>query len=481
MTPSPAAVIRVLLVSLLFAVVLGGAFFLYLTHSRGNVIVYDGESFTPSEMIVSLGEPVIFENKSGVPFWPASNLHPSHLQFVEFDPKVPVAAGETWSFTFTRAGNWEYHDHINPTVGGVVRVRNASGELIDPNDCTIQENQIRCWEKDVKAFLTARDIEGAFTYILGQENESSFLQNCHGLVHLIGESAYDLFSNGENFHISQKSTFCGYGFYHGFMETLLTTTGDLQEALDFCAYVDNAFGEAKGDARNACYHGIGHGAVDGSDPRTWGDAYASVQSALQLCEKVTTTDAEEIQCGGGVFDGLVTAYSEQSFGFSEIPEDFYDLCTRIDNLNFKEGCYRQMNPLTSYLGEGDIQKTFDFVRNIKEPEFKDTAIRSVIGTFARNDMDKNDYEMIIDACYSLDDDLHKDCLEGFVSRLMEYGSPETGYLLGINFCSSDKLQGHERTICFGIIPSASITHDVACESIAQYIDINEIRGCLQDL
>ncbi len=471
--------IPVLVLSFILAVILGASVVFHTDAFLGNVIVYDGSSFTPETLTVSLGETVIFKNKSGQPFWPASNLHPSHLQWSEFDPKEPIAAGESWSFTFTKAGNWGYHDHIAPTLGGVVRVRDENGDTVDPNDCTIASNKLRCWEKDITALLDKGDVEGAFDYMAQQEEEPYFLQNCHALVHLIGESAYTLFSSGEQFEISQKTTYCGYGFYHGFMETLLTTTGDLQEALDFCAYVNDALGQAKEDARDACYHGIGHGAVDGGDPRTWGDAYAVIQPALQLCDRITVNTLEEVQCGSGVFDGLVTAYSEQSFGFSEIPEDFYTLCAEVENPHYKEGCYRQMNPLAAYFGEGDIQKTFDLVKNISEPAYRGAAMSTVIATFARNRMDKADYDTIINACHTLEKDLRKSCITGFVTRLMGYGTPETGYLLGIDFCRSDLLQGEERTMCFATVPSASYTRKAACEAITPYTDISVIVGCHQ--
>ena len=55
-------------------------------------------------------------------FWPASNIHPTHMIYPEFDAKRPVASGKDWSFTFTKKGTWRYHDHLNPEATGTVVV-----------------------------------------------------------------------------------------------------------------------------------------------------------------------------------------------------------------------------------------------------------------------------------------------------------------------------------------------------------------------
>ena len=43
-----------------------------------------------------------FENESGDDFWPASNVHPTHLLYPGFDAKKPILDGGSYSFTFTK-------------------------------------------------------------------------------------------------------------------------------------------------------------------------------------------------------------------------------------------------------------------------------------------------------------------------------------------------------------------------------------------
>ena len=87
-----------------------------------HAVVFTDDGFTPKTLTIKKGETIVFSNKTGTLFWPASNLHPSHLMYADFDPKEPVAANATWSFTFDQVGEWEYHDHLAPYHTGVITV-----------------------------------------------------------------------------------------------------------------------------------------------------------------------------------------------------------------------------------------------------------------------------------------------------------------------------------------------------------------------
>lgn len=80
------------------------------------------EGYQPESLSVSRGDAVMFVNTTGRPFWPASNLHPSHRDYPEFDPREPIPADETWTFTFEEVGEWKYHDHLAPYYTGVIIV-----------------------------------------------------------------------------------------------------------------------------------------------------------------------------------------------------------------------------------------------------------------------------------------------------------------------------------------------------------------------
>lgn len=86
-------------------------------------IAYDGKAYTPSTLTIKKGDIVVFKNNSDEDFWPASAQHPNHLEYPEFDPKKPVAAGQSWQFKFTKSGAWGFHDHLTPKAFGKITVQ----------------------------------------------------------------------------------------------------------------------------------------------------------------------------------------------------------------------------------------------------------------------------------------------------------------------------------------------------------------------
>jgi len=87
-----------------------------------RIIVKTDSGFNPANITVKLGDKAIFKNEGTKDIWPASNLHPTHTIYLEFDALKPIPPQENYSFTFERAGKWPYHDHLDPTFGGVITV-----------------------------------------------------------------------------------------------------------------------------------------------------------------------------------------------------------------------------------------------------------------------------------------------------------------------------------------------------------------------
>lgn len=85
-------------------------------------VEYDGFKYSPSSVNIKVGDYLVFKNKSSDKFWPASNPHPAHDDYSAFDPKKPIDASGKWQFQFTQAGEWKFHDHLNPSARGVVNV-----------------------------------------------------------------------------------------------------------------------------------------------------------------------------------------------------------------------------------------------------------------------------------------------------------------------------------------------------------------------
>lgn len=83
---------------------------------------YTDKGFLPKTITIKVGEKVTWTNKSANPMWVASAVHPTHNVLPGFDELTSVVKGETYSYTFAKAGNWRYHNHVGPSDTGVVVV-----------------------------------------------------------------------------------------------------------------------------------------------------------------------------------------------------------------------------------------------------------------------------------------------------------------------------------------------------------------------
>lgn len=88
-------------------------------------VVLTADGFQPEEIDIVFGEIVEWTTTRDQFFWPASDLHPTHLLYSAFDPQEPIGKEETWGFRFDKEGEWKYHDHLAPYFTGTVRVRAA--------------------------------------------------------------------------------------------------------------------------------------------------------------------------------------------------------------------------------------------------------------------------------------------------------------------------------------------------------------------
>lgn len=154
---------RFLWILLVIMVVLIGAWFVYgrsngtsetaTTTSVGSVtphtpatttpetltITYTDEGFSPTSVTINVGDTVRFVNRSSGDFWVASDEHPTHTNYDgtatrdhcadgvktndSFDQCVRSAPSTSWSYTFEKAGSFDYHNHARAAHGGTIIVR----------------------------------------------------------------------------------------------------------------------------------------------------------------------------------------------------------------------------------------------------------------------------------------------------------------------------------------------------------------------
>ena len=85
------------------------------------LIVYSGSGFTPGTARVKVGQRVEFSNASQGNVQVNSAVHPTHELFPELNIGM-IAPNETKAVTFTKAGTYKYHNHLDASQTGEIVV-----------------------------------------------------------------------------------------------------------------------------------------------------------------------------------------------------------------------------------------------------------------------------------------------------------------------------------------------------------------------
>ncbi len=89
--------------------------------------------FSPTTTVISRGDTVVFTAEDETSMWVGVADHPSHKKYDDTDLKAHCAEGATpsfdqckvgasYSFTFTKSGTFDYHNHVGAPQKGVIVV-----------------------------------------------------------------------------------------------------------------------------------------------------------------------------------------------------------------------------------------------------------------------------------------------------------------------------------------------------------------------
>lgn len=88
----------------------------------GVTVSVTAVGFNPSRLDVPVNGTVTFVNNDTQSRQPSSEPHPLHTNYPPLNSPV-LASGQSFTVTFTRAGTFGFHDHLNPGLRGTVTVR----------------------------------------------------------------------------------------------------------------------------------------------------------------------------------------------------------------------------------------------------------------------------------------------------------------------------------------------------------------------
>ena len=266
---------------------------------RVATVEYVDGGFVPNRVEVDVGADVRFLNRSDGPFWPASNIHPTHQVYPGFDAKGPIGQGEAWVFNFDKPGVWRYHNHLSPTDGATIVVRGEATaprtvrEAIDPADLQFKElgevsaeTAFDLFNDDALLISYVREYGPANVIRVLSEHGNQAGDDCHPRAHDLGGIAYQLFGTTA-FSLSGHD--CQSGSYHGALESLFQERGTEN--------IQAQIAEACGSGLSSyylyqCIHGVGHGVM------AWTN-YA-LPEALVTCDRLSTVFNRQ-SCYSGVF------------------------------------------------------------------------------------------------------------------------------------------------------------------------------------
>lgn len=428
-------------------------------HEAAEFIVQINDNgFIPSQIQVKQGDYVIFENKGQKEHWPASDIHPSHAIYPEFDPREPVTPGQSFRFRFEKEGKFGFHDHLYPQYTGTITVEEdpdfvatdreeTKASLLDRLGLVLRRVYFRLLPSQLTASLAKIDFsqeqedETLFYWIsiigptktmeelLSDSGEGSVF-DCHQPAHQIGRISYNI--HGPSV-FAEGDASCHSGFYHGAMEAFLAQEGTKDLAADIkelCSYFKTSFGNFE------CLHGVGHGVM--------ALEHYYLPKALGLCERLDSSFAVE-SCYGGVFmenivaaEGLGAIPGHETKWVSSDPHFPCNAIGQSDPVQIQ--CYLMQTSRMLHLSNYDFQFLVDECLKASQ-KMQETCFISVGRDAAGQTL--RDPEKILDICNKTPSNFFDLCIQGGLYVIVDFWG--------------DKMEGQPHQLC-KVLPSENKAH-----------------------
>lgn len=441
----------VCVVLLAVALVLWGTVYMH-TRAYGSVVIeYTGTTFNPSTIRVAKGRTVLFRNKSTHAVWPASNDHPSHTAYPEFDPRAGIDPGNSWSMKFDRVGVWRFHNHLLPTQGGVITVFGpGSSEPPLSTECATMKTP-ECVRSEVDTVVATQGVEAALELVAKISFNNVPGVDCHGLMHTIGQAAFEHSIHHTYPTITNATAYCGYGFFHGYVEAAFLSGSSVNESAtlvkDFCSYVT---GHADTVLSDACFHGVGHGSLAFalSDESLWGKPLLAIAKALEACKNIAPNDTSYSRCSSGVFMEFNTMVAEKQYGMTVDPANPFAICLAQEEKD-RLDCYSQWYGIIKYLAKNDFAQSLQYSLTIKDKGMAEQSMIALAG--ADSDLSDSHVASKIETCTLLPTAWRWPCLEGVVLAALLNATPGAEYKTATSVCTRDSFPNDFVNECYNFL------------------------------
>lgn len=319
----------------------------------------------------------------------------------------------------------------------------------------VQDERRDCYAREI-ASLASNKIPTAFRTIELVYGDG-ITKGCHYALHPIGAAAYRLYAeSGATDFMVANAAMCNYGFYHGFIISLLSERGDARFAEDFCESLPARLLAERPDARDQCYHGIGHGILDEylddpagreADP-AWvrGALFEGTVRAVTACESVAQGE-EARNCYSGIFHEAAMLQEERSW-YTD-PADPLWLCARFEG-EHRSRCTGNMARL--YFKVHPEVSPSSLISRLSETYGMDSeVIEDIVWRFGyRTSLMATSSPAAAQTCASLPQAYRLSCMNGALAARQENASTGNVAAVAMNFCTQreiETLSSDARTEC----------------------------------
>lgn len=310
------------------------------------VITLTEDGFKPKKVQIEKGQTVKFRTNVEQDFWPASDSHPTHNLNPLFDSEEPIPPSKSWSFTFDTPGSWTFHDHLRSQFTGKIVVLGNGGESLKECLKEVREESLsaHCWERKFATIISTKGLATALKVFSETYSEDLiFKRNCHDVMHYIGDAAYMAYQTDKEQVLSRETSYCGYGFYHGFIEAALAEKGPgaLIEARNYCDNLSESLELKDWGILTACQHGVGHAVFDSIESTYWGDDDGMIQVGISRCERTFSDQEARNLCVSGIFNSYAIAVNANFYNLSYNQDDPVLICKQQKEL-YQKYCFAEV-------------------------------------------------------------------------------------------------------------------------------------------
>jgi hypothetical protein len=290
-----------------------------------------------------------------------------------------------------------------------------------------------CWETALKHTMEVKGFDATFDQLNDfYTNDEGFRQNCHDVMHFVGKNGYLYFKGSRTLTARSETAYCGYGFYHGFIEAMQVENGwgNYDVVRTYCEDVAKKNPSGAG----ACFHGIGHALFDSLTASAWGDPVSMTSTAIGECDKALTNEFARVQCSSGVYNALANAARANDYELSFNLIRFPALCND-QRTEYVEKCYAEVGVAYMRNRGMDREQSVTFIRTLRA----DMSLHELYVYFAdeaKSRIASFDATQFAEDCEALRENERQSCIAGVIEGIRAVSPAETAHTKQFPFCQA---------------------------------------------